>query len=304
MAHLRNGNFRKGWQDYESHLKLSNFSRYRDIPVWDGQPLINKRLLIFGEQGLGTNIQFARLIKQINAQASHIVFSCSRELKELFSRMLPEIEVVCEIENPEQFDFQISLLSLPRVLDLQLPDLPGQIPYLHADYSLTKRFNALLPNSNRLKVAIYWQGNPRYGGDRFRSIPLKHFASIAQRDDIDFVSIQCVHGLSQLPNVRGLFPLLDLSSHLYSLNDVAAVMASMDLVIGSDTSLAHLAGAMGRPIWLLLNQAADWRWLLNRSDSPWYPTMRIFRQQKLGDWMSVFSHVNQQLDELERERHG
>jgi hypothetical protein len=198
------------------------------------------------------------------------------------------------------FDAHVPLLCVPRLLRTTLASIPQSIPYLHPDPHLVEHWRRHLAPLLDLKIGIAWQGNPHHPDDRRRSIPLKHFAPLAKLKNVTLVSLQQVAGLDQIPAAAGTVPLVDLVSRLDlrrgPFTDVAAMMKGLDLVITSDTSIAHLAGALGVPVWIALCHVPDWRWLLDRDDSPWYPTMRLFRQTRPGHWADVFDRITGSLE--------
>jgi hypothetical protein len=193
------------------------------------------------------------------------------------------------------FDVQAPLLSLPGLLHTTLDTIPADVPYLSADPALSQRWGQELRAIAAFKVGIAWQGSSKYAGDRHRSIPLKHFAALARLPGVRLISLQKGEGRAQLAEVAAGWDVLDLADRLDESGgafvDTAAVMPHLDLVITSDTALAHLAGALAVSVWVALPVARDWRWLLDREDCPWYPTMRLFRQKRWGDWDEVFARI-------------
>jgi ADP-heptose:LPS heptosyltransferase len=188
-------------------------------------------------------------------------------------------------------------LSLPGILNTSLETIPATIPYLFSKPAVVEKWRKWLIELDGFKIGISWQGNPNFRRDRFRSIPLRCFAPLAEIPAVHLMSLQKGVGTEQLAEVRDLFPVTELGSRLQDLTDTAAVMKNLDLVITSDTAPAHLAGALGVPVWVALPFAPDWRWLLGRSDNPWYPTMRLFRQKERGNWQSVFEEIRKALCE-------
>jgi hypothetical protein len=186
---------------------------------------------------------------------------------------------------------QAPLLSLPGLLRTTLATIPANGPYLHADPELVSWWGKELQSLAGFKIGIVWQANPLFGDDRFRSIPLETFGQLAQIPGVNLVSLQKGPGTEQLPAFQKRFPILDLNHRLHTFNDTAAVMMNLNLIIGCCTSVPHLAGALGLPVWTVLQLNSDWRWLIGREDSPWYPTMRLFRQKKFGDWEEVIKRI-------------
>jgi hypothetical protein len=283
------GEFRKGWPLYEARFRVPALAiPARDFGVtrWTGtQPLAGKTILVNAEQGLGDTIQFARYLPLLIEQHAAVVFEVMPQLKALM-RLLPGgIQIVSRGEHLPRVDYHCPLLSLPLACDTQLATIPRTIPYLAAD---PVRIAAWAPSLHRLpgfRVGIAWQGNvqvERLIWARGRSIPLVALAPLADLPGVSLVSLQKGPGAGQLSQVAFRDRVLDLGEELDrgsdAFLDTAAVMAGLDLVISSDTAIAHLAGALGRPVWVALNASPDWRWLLDRTDSPWYPTLRLFRQ--------------------------
>jgi hypothetical protein len=193
------------------------------------------------------------------------------------------------------FDVQAPLLSLPGIFHTALRDIPAAVPYLFADPGLVEHWRQELGGIAGFKIGIAWQGDPMYRSDRDRSIPVSRFEPLARCSGVRLLSLQKHDGVEQLHEVADRFPVIDLGSRLDEASgafmDTAAVMMNLDLVVTSDTAIAHLAGALGAAVWVAIPFAPDWRWLLDRSDSPWYPTMRLFRQERRGDWQGVFRRI-------------
>ena len=189
------------------------------------------------------------------------------------------------------FDVHAPLLSLPGIFHTSLENMPNAIPYLFANPGLVQRWRQELAGIAGRKIGIAWRGSPKHRNDRCRSIPLSCFEPLARLPDTRLVSLQTGPGAEELQGARDRFPVTDVGSRLEDFMDTAAVMMNLDLVIACDTAVVHLAGALGVPVWVALPLVPDWRWLLDRSDSPWYPTMRLFRQDHRGDWQGVFRRI-------------
>ncbi len=194
-------------------------------------------------------------------------------------------------------DAYAPLMSLPLIFGTDAASIPADVPYLSADPDLVGSWAEALDLPDDLCIGIAWQGNPGYSRDHIRSFRLERFEPVARRPGVRLYSLQKGHGTDQIAEVADRFVVTDLGARIEDLMDTAAVMKNLDLVIASDTSLAHLAGAIGVPVWVALAAEADWRWLTDRDDSPWYPTMRLFRQRRLGDWDEVFARIAAALDE-------
>jgi hypothetical protein len=206
--------------------------------------------------------------------------------------------LVAEGEPLPEFDVHAPLLSLPGLLGTTLETVPARVPYLYADPALVKRWGQELEGIEGLRVGIAWQGNPKHQWDRHRSIPLACFADLAAVPGVRLISLQTGRGAEQAPRLPVADVLGDLDAGPGAFADTAAVMEHLHLVVSADTAVAHLAGALLLPAWVALSRVADWRWLAGREDSPWYPSLRLFRQEKLGDWKRVFRRMGQELDHL------
>lgn len=297
LALLQNGNFAEGWQEYEWRWRGAVKSikpRHLPKPRWEGEDLAGKTLLLHAEQGLGDTLQFVRFIPGLTKRGARIVLEAPSSLLSLL-RMSEVAETIVPASGAlPEFDFQLPLLSLPAVLGLDEQSIPAEVPYLVADPARIARWHERLP-SGGFRVGIVWQGYPHADIDKGRSIPLRSFAPIAAIAGVRLISLQKNYGLDQLDSlpdgmkVETLGADLDVGTSAFL--DTAAVVANIDLVITSDTSIAHLAGALGRPVWIVLKSNPDCRWLLEREDSPWYSTARLFRQRNRGEWTEVFERI-------------
>ncbi|ALG75510.1 hypothetical protein VY88_28250 [Azospirillum thiophilum] len=292
LVRLLLGDFVRGWQGYEwrwKHGRLPSPQRSFVQPRWDGSPLKGRRLLVYWEQGFGDVLQFVRYLPLL-AQAAErtgagqpVYLECQRALLPVLHSLPGTIAVETGGPLPD-FDVQIPVLSLPALFGTRLETVPSRVPYLRAEPELAARWGERLKGVAGLKVGIVWAGSPTHGNDRNRSIGLAPFARLAAIPGVSLVSIQKGPTEGQAANPPGGFPLLNLSPDIRDFADTAAIMAGLDLVVCVDTSVAHLAGALGVPVWVMVPFAPDWRWMLDREDSPWYPTMRLFRQDRPGSW--------------------
>jgi Tfp pilus assembly protein PilF len=287
------GDFARGWREYEWRWRWSEFVSRRQIPQprWDGTDLNGKTILLHAEQGIGDTIQFIRYLPMVAARGGRIILECPAPLHRLFQQFAGIEKLIIAGHPLPNFDVHCPLMSLPFVFSTTLETIPAPVPYLSADTELSAAWTARLAGSARLKVGIAWAGNPRHHNDRNRSIPSPLFAPLARAKGIAFHSLQKRIGAADHVLAPTVLNLIDHSADLNDFADTAALIASLDLVISVDTAVAHLTGAMGKPTWLLLPYAPDWRWLLHRENSPWYPTMRLFRQKRLGDWKEVIERV-------------
>jgi tetratricopeptide (TPR) repeat protein len=300
FALLRAGRLKEGWAEYEWRLKTDKYAGLDSAgPRWDGSPLGGETILLRSEQGLGDTLQFIRYAPLVKERGGYVVCQCPKPLLKLL-RSAPGVDRLLTLGDPlPAVDAEISLMSLPRVLDTQLENIPASVPYIEADGHLVEVWRERLDCLKGLKVGIAWQGNAEQSNDRHRSIPLAAFAVLAKLAGVCLISLQKGQGLEQLRELGTGFAVVEWTNQLDEANgpfmDTAAVMKSLDLVVTADTVTAHLAGALGVPVWVALSHVADWRWLLDRSDSPWYPTMRLFRQETPGDWNGVFDRMAREI---------
>jgi tetratricopeptide (TPR) repeat protein len=302
FLHLTLGEFAPGWPLYEARFEvpaLGNPARHFSAPRWYGlESLQGKTLLVHAEQGLGDVIQFCRYLPLLLAQEISIVFEVMPSLTPLLRTLPGAIRLVGRGELLPSVDYHCPLLSLPLALETRLETIPAQVPYLTAEAERITQWKQRLRALPRLRVGIAWQGNPAVENliwARGRSIPLAALEPLAHLPGVSLVSLQKGFGVEQLRAVAFAGRIVDLSAELDpgpdAFLDTAAVIAGLDLVISSDTSVAHLAGALGRPVWVMLAASPEWRWGLERSDSPWYPTMRLFRQTDSRDWTGVVAAI-------------
>jgi tetratricopeptide (TPR) repeat protein len=299
---LLSGDYHQGWKEYEWRWKMPGFpSRVRDFwqPKWDGSDLAGRTLLLHTEQGLGDAVQFIRYVDMLSAADGQIVIECQPELKRLFSNRWPKCMIIARGENIPQFDIHCPLLSLPAVLGTTLETIPACVPYLIADHESILSWKPCIARyTASLSVGLVWSGNKAHKNDRNRSLSLSHFGPLAGIKGVTFASLQKGDSANQVINPPNGMDLIDYAPQLHDLADTAALISSLDLVITADTAVAHLAGALAKRVWVLLPYAPDWRWMLNRPDSPWYPTMRLFRQTRAGDWSGVIDNVRDELNRL------
>ncbi len=294
LTHLVMGDFERGWADYEWRWKCKEFRpRKFTQPRWEGEALDGRRILLHSEQGLGDTLQFIRYARLVKERGGTVLLRAPKPLLR-FLQQCPYLDGVFPDggELPD-FDLQVPLLSLPKIFGTTLTTVPAGEPYLFANPELVERWRGELSYIRAFKVGINWQGNPKYRGDRRRSIPLAHFAPLASVPGVRLISLQKGFGTEQIPEVR--FSVSELGGQFDETSgrfmDTAAVLKNLDLCITIDSSLAHLAGGLGVPVWLPLPHAPDWRWLMQREDSPWYPATRIFRQTEFDNWEPVFERM-------------
>lgn len=301
-ALLLTGDFLPGWQEYEWRFKRREWKRtypYRyEMPRWRGQSFAGKRLYVHSEQGLVDMLQFVRYLPMVKALGGTLIFATVKPMIRLFKDLdsVDELIDVSQKAQPESDDYYIPLLSLPGIFQTTLKSIPARIPYLFADESIVATWKARLSGSG-LKVGLVWAGTVT---DPRRSLPLAKFRPVAQIAGLSLYGLQKGISAEQI-EVEGVPEGMEISNfgqEFKDFADTAAVIENLDLIISIDTSVAHLAGAMGKPVWLLLPFSPDWRWLLGRNDSPWYPSMRLFRQPSPGDWDTVIRQIAAELHDL------
>jgi len=292
---LLQGKFEEAWPDYELGVLLGERPR-QDFraPRWTGASLQDKRILVWAEQGYGDVFQFVRYLPLLRERGARVIFQCPQELHELL-RGTPGIDNLIGADRQEavvdEIDFHAALLSLPGIVGTTLQTIPTECGYISADPQRAAAWRARLQSNAALKIGIAWSGNTAFKSNARRSCTLRHFSRLAELPGLQFYSLQKGTPAEQAVNTSPEMALDDLSRDIRYFADTAAIIDNLDLVISVDTSVAHLAGAMGKPVWTLLAHMPDWRWLLAREDSPWYPTMRLFRQEVAGGWDSVFAEV-------------
>lgn len=297
---LKRGQFREGWVEHEWRF-AAGVAKRQEVPrpLWDGSSLEGRSILIYTEQGLGDVLMFARFLPILRRKAARLVIACHHPLRPFFES-LDCIDDWFPIDQPHDINFDVyaAMMSVAPLLQMNHElRFPHSVPYLFAEPARIEAWRRPVRDLPGFKVGLVWQGNPLFRVDRYRSVPLHHFAPLATVPGVTFVSLQHGHGTEQIEPNRDKIPLtllpeLDRDGVFL---DRAAVMQHLDLIITTDTSAAHLAGGLGRPVWVILAANCDWRWMHDRSDSPWYPTMRLFRQRKLGEWGPVLEEVAEAL---------
>jgi tetratricopeptide (TPR) repeat protein len=307
IINLRLGNFAAGWPEYEWRWRSETMAGIPspDIPLWDGKGLQGKTILLYCEQGYGDSLQFIRYAPMVKEKGGQVFLSCPQPLLRLFERVDGIDRIFPEETGPPACDRRAPLLSLPLLFDTRLDNIPASVPYLSVPPDLVALWAERMRPYNGLKVGVVWAGNPRAGNahhnaiDRRRSMSLEQFAPLGKvSSNIHFFSLQKGSPADQTKRPLLGLELINFMDSVEDFADTAALIANLDLVIGVDTSVIHLAGAMGKPVWVLSRFAGCWRWLLNREDSPWYPTLRLFRQPHAGDWSSVVENVCAALGQL------
>lgn len=298
---LLNGEFKIGWKEYEWRFLADSAEKIiSDKPRWEGGNPAGKTICIKHEQGFGDAIQFCRFLPMLQGKGTEVILECPAELKRLFES-IQGYDFLTEKNKPEkllpEFDFYLPLMSLPLIFGTTVDTIPASVPYIKADPMADEKWHKELGKRNGVKVGIVWEGNPQNKNNQRRFCPLSHFYDLAGKLNINFFSLQKGNASIQLKDLPSKERIIDLSGAINDFTDTAAIINNLDLLISVDTAVVHLAGALGRPVWTLLHFNPDWRWLLNRKDSPWYPTMELFRQPVPGDWDSVFEDIQIKLRE-------
>jgi tetratricopeptide (TPR) repeat protein len=296
MAWLSRGDFERGWPEYEWRLRcrgraMSGFAQ----PRWQGDDLAERTILLHAEQGLGDTLQFVRYAPLVQRRGGKVLLVCPRPLVRLLSSCHGIDGVLAAGSSLPAFDVQAPLLSLPMILGTTLSTVPAKVPYLAAATEATDRWRHALGQYPGFRVGIAWQGNRRYRSDRQRSFSLRALGPLARVKGVRLINLQKGAGTEQLGALAGEFAVTVLDGWereaVGDFPDTAAIMSNLDLVVTPDSALAHLAGGLGVRTWVALPRVADWRWLTERADSPWYPTVRLFRQTTAGDWDEVFGRM-------------
>lgn len=299
MLLLKSGDFARGWPEYEWRWKQVTVRiPYTSAPLWDGSPLDGRTILLHAEQGKGDIIQFIRYVQLTKQRGGRVIVSADPSAMPLLEMAHGVEQLVSRDDPPPPHDLQAALMSLPACFGTTVETIPADVPYFTPPTLLIEQWRNELKRIDGLKIGIAWQGNPKYPGDRQRSIPLAQFSPLAELSGATLVGLQIGYGTEQQSQVADKFTVVQLAgsdnAHL-DFPNTAAIMQGLDLVVTSDTSIAHLAGALARPVWVALPLACDWRWMTHRDDTPWYPNMKIFRQRVSGDWFSVFNEMKKNL---------
>jgi tetratricopeptide (TPR) repeat protein len=277
---LLTGELEAGWPEYEWRFAVARYDRNFDRPLWSGEPLAGHRILIHAEQGFGDTLQFVRYIPAVAESGGTVILEVPESLLRVVRTVTGVAEVVAAGEPLPQFDYHCPLLSLPRVFKTNLATIPAAVPYLKAPPEASAAWTERISDPPGLKVGIVWAGTT------IGAIDLRLLQPLWEVRGVSWFSLQ-VGDRSADISLLDAVEIADLSDWLTDFGETAAAVSCLDLVISVDTSVAHLAGALARPVWLLVPNAPDWRWLLERADSPWYPTARLFRRGKTGDWLDV-----------------
>ncbi len=296
MSLLALGQLEAGWQEYEWGAAAGTRTRFAaTLPRWQGENLAGKHLLLRAEQGLGDTLQFVRFAPELQRRGAKVTLECQPSLIPLLQGVAGIDHLVAQTgELPADAwgcQCYLPLMSLPHLLHIGLADLPGPIPYLPLEAARVRHWQDILGPRSRFRVGLAWAGNPRHRNDHQRSCPPAQLTELLTVPGVEFISLQ-------LPATELPQGLRDITTSIQDFADTAAIISQLDLVISVDTAIIHLAGALGRPAWLLLPRDADWRWLQERQDSPWYPSLRLYRQKMPGQWLPVLQSVRRDLESL------
>lgn len=294
------GDYTAGWKEYAWRWQISAFNgpalRFHQ-PFWDGRVMETGSLLIHGETGFGDTLQFVRFARLAAERCAEVIVECQPALKSLLNGVEGVSRVVAQGEELPFFDAHLPFISCPGVFDTTLESVPWNGPYIKPDAQKVSQWQSLVASTQRndLKVGLAWASNPGNLGAHARSVPLDLLAPLAQLRGVSFFSLQKGAKADELAAVPAGMSFLDLTMHLQDFSDTAALFTQLNLVLSVDTAVVHLAGAMGLPVWVMLPYQSDWRYSMERSDNPWYPSMRLFRQGYDGDWEGVVKRVVQAL---------
>jgi tetratricopeptide (TPR) repeat protein len=306
LVYLLAGEFEEGWRRYEWRWQKADYRpylRHFSQPLWDGSAIAGKTILLHAEQGYGDAVQFVRYVPQVAAMGADVIVEAPRGLAALFKAMPGIHHIVQRGDELPPFDVHCPLLTLPMVFETRLSSIPGHLPYLVADPEKKEAWRLkLAADGDSFKVGLVWSGNPEHKNDRNRSLPLERLVPLLSVDGVSFYSLQKGEAARMLSDGRYEGRIIDYTGELNDFADTAALLVNLDLVISVDTAVAHLVGALAAPVWLMLPFAPDWRWLLGRTDSPWYPTMRLFRQHAPGAWEPVIEEMIAGLKRLTNNR--
>jgi len=302
MVYLLKGDLIKGFEGFEWRFKCDDFSSKLDIPVpfWDGSDFKGKKVLLYSEQGFGDIIQFVRYAPFVKQRGGEVIIGTFENISELI-KTVDGVDRVFSQDYASSFDFKIPLLSLPRIFKTDLNTIPSKVPYIKPPKENIKLKKIIQKYNNTLKIGFVWAGSDQHKEDNLRSMSLTHFEILFPLQGFTFFSLQKGKQTKEFMQKNDL-NIIDLDDYLSDFSDTAYAISLLDLVISVDTSIAHIAGALAKPVWTLLPFAPDWRWMLKRNDSPWYPTMKLFRQSKFHDWFGVIQNVKNKLIDLKKNK--
>jgi tetratricopeptide (TPR) repeat protein len=303
-ALLQRGELEEGWEEYEWRFRIGGAAPLMpptDKPQWQGEPLGDRTLLLIADQGFGDAIQFCRYIPWAEERCPNIALACSAELAHLLRQVAPRARLFQKWPDCPDYAAFAALSGLPRLAKTRVDNIPAPIPYLRPDparVALWKhRLEGLVPEGFR-RIGVIWAGRPTHNNDRNRSATLTDFLPIANVPGVALLALQKGPKTGQAGEYWGRAPLINVGAEIQDYDDTMAILENIERLVTVDTSVAHLAGAMGRPVWIMLPKAPDWRWLLDREDTPWYPSVRLFRQTQVRRWDDVAQRMAQRLREV------
>jgi len=295
LALLMKGDLESGFQEYEWRWRLAeNQPRHFDEPDWRGDPLDGRTILLHAEQGIGDSIQFARYVALVARRGGRVVLECQKTLVDLFATLDGPTEIAARGDALPDFDVHAPLLSLPHIFKTELGSIPATANYLAADSARVEKFDEAI-DAQRFNVGLVWAGKPTHRNDRNRTAGIEPFIGLLGTPGCAFHSLQVGPRTADIQATGCTGLMRDHTDAIENFADTAALVSALDLVISVDTSVCHLAGALGKKCWVVLPYTPDWRWLMERDDSPWYPALRLFRQESFGDWPSVFARISAEL---------
>jgi tetratricopeptide (TPR) repeat protein len=296
---LLTGDFRHGWEEYKWRWKLKDRETYRySRPLWEGA-VNDKTILLHAEQGFGDTVQFIRYAPLVAERCKNVIVKCQKELASLLQTVEGITQVFVKDDQLPEFDFHCPLLNLPSIFSTTISNIPSKAPYIACDSkSIAKWKDKLLQNGPGIKIGLVWSGNPKHKKDHKRSCSLEMFSPLADVDKATYYSLQKGKAATEADDPANGLKVINYTEDIHDFTDTAGFIENLDLIISVDTAVAHLAGALGKPVWTLLPYSPDWRWMLDREDSPWYPAMRLFRQTEPGNWDGVIQHVKESLKAL------
>src|SRR5579871_1065466 len=290
---LLRGEWAEGWEEYEWRFRISGAAPLMPPtkkPQWDGKPLPDSTLLLIADQGFGDVIQFSRYIPWAQERCPNIAIACCVEVQKLLRQIAPNAQQFIRWDEAPDYAAFCALSGLPRLAETRTDNVPAPIPYLRADPARVaqwaERMKGLVPQGFR-RIGVIWAGRPTHNNDRNRSALLTDFMPLANVPNAALLALQKGPKTGQAGGWYGRAPLINIGAEIQDYDDTMAILENLDLLVTVDTSVGHLAGAMGRPVWIMLPRAPDWRWLLQRGDTPWYPTVRLFRQETVRQWGDV-----------------
>jgi tetratricopeptide (TPR) repeat protein/glycosyltransferase involved in cell wall biosynthesis len=306
-ALLLQGNFIQGWNEYEWRKLMESFEpRSFSKPVLIDENIFGKKILVCCEQGLGDTIHFVRYLPMLKKSGAYVIFECDPRLAEILSNCEGIDQfIIREGKNdpPVEYDYYTYLLSLPLYFQTESENIPAKVPYISINKSKIENWSKLIAKDGKINVGLVWAGNPKHVNDKNRSCDLQNFSELFEIPRVRFISLQKGKGLEQIEKINSEL-IANTDSLINTFEDTAAAIMNLDLVISVDTSVAHLAGALGKDAWIMLPFLPDWRWQLERSDSPWYPSIRLFRQSEEKKWDGVISNLKTELLNLVKNKYG